>query len=152
MNERKFEICSAYINDNINLPKRQTISSAGYDFESRETYVFKPHSFLFIKTGIKAKFNQNETLLIFPRSSFYIKTGLLLTNAVGVIDSDYYNNKENEGEIMFPCLNTTDKEVIIEKGYRVAQGIFIKPLHTSEDSFVNIKRTSGFGSTTGKLK
>mgnify|MGYP006336393487 CR=1 FL=1 len=43
--------------------------------------------------------NKTETLLLFNRSSNPKKKGLIILNGVGVVDADYYNNPDNEGEI-----------------------------------------------------
>jgi dUTPase len=50
----------------------------------------------------KSAWYQKEALFIFPRSSLGIKKGLMMSNGVGVIDADYYNNPDNEGHIMVP--------------------------------------------------
>ena len=71
----------------------------------------------------------------------------MLANGIGIIDSDYYNNPENEGHIMFQVINFTDKEVMINKGERIGQGIFIK-YETTDDDAATGERTGGFGSTS----
>ena len=73
--------------------------------------------------------------------------GLFLTNGVGVIDADYYDNPSNEGHIFISMFNMNDREVIISKGERIAQGVFAKYLLSSQDEFTSTKRMGGFGST-----
>ena len=75
-----------------------------------------------------------------------IKKGLNLSNQVGIIDSDYYGNIDNDGHIMIAIKNTTDNDVVLKKGDRVSQGIIMKYLVTSDD-IANEKREGGFGST-----
>ena len=58
-----------------------------------------------IPTGIKAQFPEDEMLLLFNRSSNPKKKGLIILNGVGVVDSDYYNNTDNEGEMAFVFYN-----------------------------------------------
>ena len=53
---------------------------------------------------------------------------MALVNNVGIIDADYYNNEDNEGHIMLGLYNTTDSDVTLAKGERVAQGIFTNTL------------------------
>ena len=65
----------------------------------------------------------SEYLELVSRSSNPLKRFLLLANGVGVIDSDYYNNENNEGHIMFQFLNFGYEDVVIEKGERIGQGI-----------------------------
>ena len=91
----------------------------------------------------------DEYLAIHVRSSIAIKRGLMLTNSTGIIDSDYYNNEDNEGHIMIAVYNITDAPVTLEKGERVAQGIFSKYLLTNDDDARGI-RTGGIGSTGSK--
>ena len=77
------------------------------------------------------------------------KYNVRLTNQVGIIESDYYNNPDNEGH-MWVCLqNHGDKEYIINKGDAYAQGIFVKFL-TTDDDCVNKTRIGGLGSTNKK--
>ena len=59
---------------------------------------------------------------------------------------DYYNNPENEGEMMFAFYNLGTEPVTIEKGYCMVQGIFQKYFITDDDEAEG-KRTGGFGST-----
>lgn|SRR5690554_805145 len=143
---RKFEIVTSFMDANINLPKRATKHSAGYDIESAKDYVINPGEIQMIDTGIKVCMNDNEVLMIYPRSSLGIKKGLTMSNAVGIIDKDYYNNSNNEGHIMIPLFNFSQEKALIQKGERIAQGIFQTYLTTSDDT-VQIERTGGFGSS-----
>lgn len=68
---------------------------------------------------------------------------------MGIIDADYYNNEDNEGHIMLGLYNTTDSDVTLAKGERVAQGIFYKYLTADGDS-ADATRSGGFGSTGDK--
>ena len=147
---RGFEVLSYYKDMGINLPKRQTASSAGYDIEAAEDTVVPSFSFgqkpTLIKTGLKAFFEHDEVLLLVNRSSNPIKKGLVLANSVGVIDADYYNNPDNEGHLMFAFYNFSNEDITIKKGDRIGQGIFTKFLVTNDDNSTG-SRTGGFGST-----
>ncbi|KAB8122115.1 MAG: deoxyuridine 5'-triphosphate nucleotidohydrolase [Candidatus Phytoplasma cynodontis] len=149
-----FEIVSSFKNKNINLPKRQTSFSAGYDFESAIDFKISPKTIFLTPTGIKSCFNKDKVLMIYARSSLSLKKSLMLANNVGIIDSDYYNNLENEGHIFIPLYNFSDKEIFVFKGERIAQGIFQKFYLTNDDNLKNMSRNqknkvrkSGFGST-----
>lgn len=146
---RKFEVVTKYINEDISIPVRGSKSSAGYDLASISDTVINPGEIKLINTGLKVLLPEDEVLLVFPRSSLGLKKGLMLSNSVGVIDSDYYNNDNNEGHIMIPLYNFSQNVVTVEKGERVAQGIFIKYFTTTDDSVIN-DRTGGFGSTGTK--
>ena len=71
----------------------------------------------------------------------------MLANGIGIIDSDYYNNPDNEGHIMFQVINFTNKEVFIPAGERIGQGVFLK-YYTTDDDNASGKRVGGFGSTS----
>jgi len=131
------------------LPKRMTKHSAGYDFFSPEDVEIKPNEKYLIKTGIKSYFQEDEGLFIYPRSSFGFKHGIMLANTIGVIESDYYNNESNEGEICVKLFNTSDKVFNITKGDRFCQAVFKKFLITDDDNAESV-RTGGMGSTGTK--
>ena len=87
-------------------------------------------------------------LTIHIRSSLAVKRGLVLMNSVGIVDADYYNNEENEGHIYIALWNRGQEAVVIERGERIAQGIFQKYLTVTEDAAgLGSVRTGGFGST-----
>lgn len=146
--ERGFKIVKGYENENINLPKRATKHSAGYDFEAAEDIVVPANSKAptFVKTGIKAYMKEGETLFLFNRSSNPKKRGLILANSVGVIDKDYFENPDNDGHIMFAFLNIKDEDEIIKKGERIGQGVFMNFFIADEDNAEG-EREGGFGST-----
>ncbi|PKK93978.1 MAG: dUTP diphosphatase [Tenericutes bacterium HGW-Tenericutes-6] len=144
---RKFEIIEKYSHLNPIIPHRQTEASAGYDLASIEDITLLPKEIQLIPTGLKVTMPKTEALFVFPRSSLAIKKGLMLSNSVGVIDADYYNNPDNEGHIMIPLINIKDEPVTIKKGERVAQGVFLAFSKTDDEITKETKRTSGFGST-----
>ena len=146
MKKRGFEVVTKYRDAFLELPKRKTSGSAGYDFESAVTIEVEPKKIAFVSTGIKAFMPCDEVLQMYPRSSLSFKKKLVKANSVGIIDSDYYNNEDNEGEIMLILYNFGEEVVLIKKGERIAQGIFMKYL-TVDNSETTSKRLGGFGST-----
>lgn len=146
MDIRGFEVITAYEDKDIHLPTRKTTESAGYDLECAEAVTLVPGELKLIPTGIKAFMAYDEYLAIHIRSSMAIKRRLALVNSTGIIDSDYYNNEDNEGHIMIAVLNYGTEPVHLEKGERVAQGIFSKYLITNDDDATGV-RTGGIGST-----
>ena len=141
---RGFERITGY--KYVNLPKRKTKQSAGYDIESAIDAVITPGETKLIPTGIKAYMKPYEWLGIYVRSSLAIKYGLILTNSVAVIDSDYYNNPDNEGHIMLSIRNVSGMPYTVKKGDRIAQGIFHRYYKVDNDS-ADGDRTGGIGST-----
>jgi len=132
---------------NIKLPKRSTQNSAGYDFYLPFDLSIKPKERIIIPSGIKAYMQSDEVLLLMVRSSLGIKYGIRLLNQVGVIDSDYYNNLDNEGHILIAIENTSENELNLKAGDRIVQGIFLKYLTTTEEEKVETIRSGGIGST-----
>ena len=141
----KFERISTY--PSVNFPVRATTGAAGYDFECAENTTIHPHAIVLIPTGIKCQIDDGYYLQLALRSSTPKKKGLMLANGIGIIDSDYYNNPDNEGHIMFQVYNFTDTTVNILKGERIGQGMFMKYFKTDDDVASGI-RTGGFGSTS----
>lgn len=147
---RKFEIAKGFEHMGVVIPKRATTKSAGYDLSSIEDVVIKPHQIKLVKTGLKVMIPDDEALFVFPRSSLAIKKGLMMSNSVGVIDADYYGNPDNDGLIMVPLINILEEDVMIQKGERIAQGIFMKYEVTHDDEPLKIIRQGGFGSSGHK--
>ncbi|MCZ0717968.1 dUTP diphosphatase [Aerococcus kribbianus] len=100
-----------------------------------------------VATGIKAYMPQDEYLQLTCRSSNPLKRSLILPNGVGIIDSDYYGNNDNEGHIYVQLLNFGLEDVHIKKGDRIAQGIFLSYQKTDQDIDNGVKRQGGFGSS-----
>lgn len=148
--ERGFEIAKGFEKAQINLPKRTTKNSAGYDIEAAEDCVIPAFKLgqkpTLVKTGLKAYMKSDEVLILANRSSNPGKKGLILANSIGVVDSDYYGNKDNDGHIMFAFYNIKSEDIEIKKGERIGQGIFQKYLITDND-LADGERTGGFGST-----
>ena len=149
MDIRGFEVVTAYENQGVQLPKRKTTESAGYDIECAEAVTIAPGEMKLVPTGLKAFMNYDESLAIHIRSGMAVKRRLMLVNSTGIIDSDYYNNEDNEGHILIALVNMGTEPVSLDKGERVAQGIFSKYLITNDDNATGI-RTGGIGSTGTK--
>lgn len=121
----------------------------GISEEERKSQVrkeaFKPTR---VHTGIKARMEDDEVLELYNRSSNPSKIGLVLANSVGVVDADYYENPDNDGEIMFAFYNFMPWSVTLKVGDKIGQGVFKKFLRPTEGLVVNeTTRTGGFGST-----
>lgn len=133
----------------LKVPTRATKSSAGYDFYAPYEFNVMPGEIIKIATGIKAYMNNDEFLALVDKSSSGFKYNIRLCNQIGIIDSDYYNNVNNEGHIYFAIQNEGEKEWVIKKGESFAQGIFMKYL-LADNIEDNLKvRQGGLGSTKG---
>lgn len=150
----------------IPLPVRATKGSAGYDFISPVDikfsiknplhkkgkgiyYLDRSSVIAIIPTGIRCKMPEGFVLTEVPRSGIGFKYGVSFLNTIGIIDSDYFNAK-NEGHIMlalrFEGGMNKEKEFVIKKGERICQGIFIRHYITESDNITTI-RSGGIGST-----
>lgn len=134
------------IDKTLALPKHETEGSCAFDFITRETTIIEPHTIGFIPGNVIIEVPTTHSLLILPRSSLYRKKSLLIPNAPGLIDCDYCGP---EDEIKIQVLNFSDAPVTVERGERIAQGLFVQ----SEQGLWNeIKipegsSRGGFGST-----
>ena len=126
------------------LPKRDSFYSAGYDIYILEDLTIKPGERKKVPTGIKSYFDKEEVLLLVVRSSMGFKYNIRLCNQVGVIDADYYNNKDNEGHIWLMIQNEGDEEYTFKKGEAIVQGLFMKYLTTKSDKSINVSRKSSY--------
>ena len=130
----------------VKLPERATKNSAGYDFFAPEEVVLPAKTLTRVMTGVKCKLAPGLTLILANRSSNPSKKSLFLANGVGVVDADYYDNPDNEGEIGFEFYNNSDEDVIIEKNEKIGQGIILHYL-IADDDIATGARVGGFGST-----
>lgn len=131
-----------------NLPKRSTKYCAGYDFKAISEFKINPGEIKKIPTGIKVFMNDDEVLFLVVRSSMGFKYNIRMCNQIGVIDSDYYNNENNEGHIWIALQNQGDTIYNVKKGESYAQGIFIKYLTSTEEKKIIDERAGGLGSTS----
>ena len=164
---RGFEVCKGLENEGINLPIRKTEKSVGYDIEALEDTVvpsiwknvfenvakflkhdtdYKEINPTLIRTGIKSYFCDDEVLILANRSSHPLKKGLVLANSIGVIESDYYENPQNDGELMYAYYNFFPIDITIKKHDAIGQAYFQKFLKADNDNATG-KRIGGFGST-----
>lgn len=167
---RGFEICKGLENSDINLPIRKTAKSVGYDLEAFEDTTipsiwknvfenitkflkhdtdYKEIKPTLVRTGIKSYFGDDEVLILANRSSHPIKKGLVLANSIGIVESDYYGNPQNDGELMYAYYNFFPIDVTIKKHDAVGQAYFQKFLIADDDNATG-KRLGGFGSTDKK--
>lgn len=172
----KFEVVSKYADKNIQLPIRATAHSAGYDLSAAEDIIIpsflSKYNDVFlmtatprtmseaadtikklglkptlVSTGVKCKLADNEYLGLLARSSLPLKHLLIVANSQGIIDADYYNNEDNEGEIFLQLINLAPFPIKIEKGTKICQGI-IYNFNVTEDDCANGVRKGGLGSTS----
>lgn len=131
--------------NDIDIPERQTTGSAGYDICAAVEATLCTGEVILLPTGLKAQIDNGYTMLLFIRSSIGIR-GLVLANDVAVIDSDYYNNPDNEGHFFLAVKNISNETKHINAGDRLAQAVFVKYGTTNKDK-ADGERKGGIGST-----
>lgn len=128
----------------VTLPTRGSSKAMAYDFYANDDYSVYPDGIVKVWTDVKAYMQDDECLIINVRSSMGGR--FMLANTSGWIDSDYYSNENNDGNIGVFLKNISDDVQTIRKGERIAQGAFFNFLIADNGNTDNI-RTGGFGST-----
>lgn len=138
---------SSALYEEVIIPKRKTTNSAGYDFHLITDLELHPNEEKIIPTAIKAYMQDDEYLQIVVRSSLGFKYNIRLKNQIGIIDSDYYNNPDNEGHILVSIKNEGNQILKLKKGDAFVQGIFQKYLVVDDEERPLKLRQGGIGST-----
>lgn len=140
------------LNYNV-LPKQMTPGSAGFDLCACIDYpiILRPSETNLISTGIAIHINDVKIAgIILPRSGIGHKHGIILSNTIGLIDSDY------QGEILVSLWNRGNKIFNINPGNRIAQLIFIPIIPIQfllvSSFYPSIRGAQGFGHSTLKHK
>ncbi len=134
------------VDPTLPLPEYHTAGAAAFDFVTRETTVIEPNALGLVPGNVVVKVPHGYALLVLPRSSLPRKKGLICPHSLGLIDQDYHGPND---EIFVQVKNITDKTVTVERGERIAQGLFVK---IERASFVEVdghgvESRGGFGST-----
>jgi dUTP pyrophosphatase len=130
--------------DSVTIPQRSSSATAGYDLPLLADLELQPGETIKLPTGLKARFQPDEMLLLIVRSKTGFKYNIRLCNQVGVIDSDYYNNPDNEGHLFIKIQNEDTVEHSFKRGDALVQGIFTKYLVTDSDNNLQKKRRSEY--------
>lgn len=146
--QRGFKVVSPTMrkSDHVHYPTRGSVNSAGYDFYADKDYTIAPNEIIKVWTDIKAYMQPDEFLMLDVRSSMGGK--FMLANTIGIIDSDYYENPNNDGNIGIFLKNISNEVQHIKRDDKIAQGIFMEYLKIDNDK-TTAERQGGFGSTNG---
>lgn len=133
------------IDTDLPLPTYATAGSVGFDLLCREDTEIAPHSVELIPSNVIVRIPAGYMLLLTLRSSTPRRKGLLIPNGVGVIDQDYCGEGD---ELKVQVFNFREKAVIVKRGERIAQGIFIPVTRVTWDEVDEMGQgRGGFGST-----
>ncbi len=134
------------VDKSLPLPKYETDGSVGFDLLCRESAEIAPHSIVLIPANVIVETPPGYMLMVCLRSSTPRKFGLMMAQGVGIVDNDYCGE---EDELKIQVYNFTDEPVTVERGSRIAQGVFVR-VDTAEWHEVDQMSASsrgGFGST-----
>jgi len=134
------------IDKELPLPAYQTAGSAGFDIYARENTSIAPKTIALVQSNLIIATPPGYMLVVASRSSTPKRKGLMVANGIGIVDSDY-SGPEDEVKIL--VYNFTENEVVVEKGERIAQGLFVKVEQGQweEVDEMSAKTRGGFGST-----
>ncbi len=134
------------IDATLPLPRYESAGAVGFDLVTRETTIVEPGAIGLIPGNVVVKVPQGYALLLVPRSSMPRKKGLVCPHSLGVIDCDYHGDKD---ELIVQVKNMTDAPVTVERGERIAQGMFVAVgiAEWDEVDSHGAETRGGFGST-----
>ena len=98
------------------MPSKATAYDAGWDLYSCEEKFVPANGRAMINTGICLEIPRDYAGLIWPRSGLAVKNGIDVF--AGVIDAGY------RGEVQVCLYNSSEQELAIKKGDRIAQILF----------------------------
>lgn len=134
------------VDPSLALPAYGTVGAAAFDIVTRVTTVVEPGAISLIPGNVIVKVPEGTMLLIAPRSSMPRKKGLVFPHGVGIIDQDYCGP---EDELLIQVQNITKEPVTVERGERIAQGVFvnIQKAEWEEVESHGVETRGGFGTT-----
>jgi dUTP pyrophosphatase len=116
------------IDKDLPIPKYQTKGAVGCDLYARVETKIAPHSLAKIPANVIIETPPGYMFLVASRGSTPYKKGLLPPHGVGIGDQDFCGPDD---EYNIEVYNFTDNEVLVERGERIAQGIFV-PVEIAE--------------------
>lgn len=130
------------------MPEYKTKGAAGFDLMARESVTIKAGQVGYIPLNIAVETPRDYFFLLAARSSTH-KLGLIPANGIGIGDSDF---RGDDDEYKLAVYNFTDKNVVIGRGTRIAQALFVKVLKVKWQKVEKMKSKTrgGFGSTGKK--
>lgn len=134
------------VDPTLPLPKYETAGAVGFDLITRETTVIEPGKIGLVPGNVIVKVPEGHALIILPRSSLPRKKALVCPHSLGIIDQDYHGPKD---EIFVQVQNVSDHPVTVERGERIAQGLFVRVDRAEwmEVDSHGAETRGGFGST-----
>ena len=142
---QRLKVAIKRIDKSLPLPVYATAGSVGFDLLCREDTEILPRQIELIPGNVIVQIPAGYFLLLTLRSSTPRRKSLLIPNGVGIIDQDYNGAGD---ELKVQVLNFREEAVLVKKGERIAQGLFLPVMRVEwEEVEVVGKGRGGFGST-----
>jgi len=139
------EVTIKRIDKDLPLPTYATAGSVGFDLFCREDTEIAPRTIELIPGNVIVHIPAGYMLVLALRSSTPMRKGLLIPNGVGIIDQDYGGEGD---ELKIQVLNFREEAVLVKRGERIAQGIFVPIAHATWREVDEMGQgRGGFGST-----
>jgi dUTP pyrophosphatase len=134
------------IDKELPLPRYESAGAAGFDVITRETTVIEPRQIALVPGNVIVKVPKGFALVLVPRSSLPRRKALVCPHSVGIIDQDYHGEAD---ELKVQVQNISDAPVTVERGERIAQGLFMRVEQAEwvEVESHGVESRGGFGST-----
>lgn len=135
------------IDKSLPLPVYETKGSVGFDLLARQTITIEPQKIELVPANLIVEVPKGYMLALVSRSSTPKKKGLLKPHSIGIIDQDYCGEQD---ELKIQVYNFSDQPTTVEKGEKIAQGVFIRvdKFEWNEVEQMNSVNRGGFGSTS----
>ena len=125
------------------MPEYKSEGAAGFDLAACQTVEIPPLQTRAVPLGWAFETPEGLEIQIRPRSGLSLKTPMLVM--FGTVDSSY------RGEVSAIVRNTSNSEIMVREGDRIAQGILAPVIRACfkecDDLSETVRGASGFGST-----
>lgn len=134
------------VDKSLPLPVYETAGSVGFDLLARETTTIEPGKIELIPANVIVEVPAGYMLAVASRSSTPRKKGLTQPHGFGIIDHDYCGPTD---EVKIQVYNFGDQAVTIDRGEKIAQGVFVRvdKFEWEEVDQIRDESRGGFGST-----
>ena len=145
MSAQLLQVTIKRIDTSLPLPMYTTAGSVGFDLLCREDTEVAPRTLGLVPSNVIVKTPPGYMLLVTMRSSTPRRKGLLIPHGVGIIDQDYCGEGD---ELMALVYNFREEAVMVKRGERIAQGIFVPIMRVTWNEVDEMGQgRGGFGST-----
>jgi len=136
------------IDRDLPLPVYETNGSVGFDIIAREAREVSPGTVAVVPSNLIVEVPAGYMLVVASRSSTPMKKGLTPPHGFGIIDHDYCGPEDEIGVLVY---NFTGEMVVVARGEKIAQGVFVRidKFEWEEMESMEAKSRGGFGSTGG---